>query len=191
MDRLKERYGIDATPAEIKALAEELKNLDPLADERIISNEQDNAQVVIALLFKGQEVFATYSLNERRITTFLPHMYFVGERKNGMRIYLDDVRNPPTEDWVVVRNADDCIELLKTGKAEEISLDHDLGDGVKSGYDVANWIEEQVFIHGFKPPKMRCHSANPVGRDRINQIIRNVEKFTDGPDIIRYEEATG
>jgi hypothetical protein len=49
---------------------------------------------------------------------------------------------------------------LKENKVEEISLDHDLGDDQKgTGYDVLLWIEEQVFLKGYVPPKISVRSA--------------------------------
>ena len=44
-----------------------------------------------------------------------------------MKVFLDDERIPPG-DWVLVRWPEEAIDLLKTGKVSEISLDHDLGD---------------------------------------------------------------
>lgn len=110
-----------------------------------------------------------------------------------MKVYLDDVRDCP-QGWVLARSADQAIELLETGKVEEISLDHDLGMKPKtldsgvveasedtlamSGYDVATWIEEQVIYRGFKAPRMKCHSANPIGVRRIQQVIESIQKIT-------------
>ena len=66
-----------------------------------------------------------------------------------MKIFLDDERDPP-EGWTLVRWPQEVIDLLKTGKVSEISLDHDLGDDRKgTGYDVLTWIEEQVIVKGF------------------------------------------
>ena len=39
------------------------------------------------------------------------------------------------------KTAEEAIDLLKTGKVEYASLDHDLGFG-GSGYDVVCWVEE-------------------------------------------------
>ncbi|VAW81561.1 hypothetical protein MNBD_GAMMA12-2513, partial [hydrothermal vent metagenome] len=56
-----------------------------------------------------------------------------------MKVYLDDER-PTPEGWVRVYWPDEAIELLKTGKVKEISLDHDLGDDERgTGYDVVLW----------------------------------------------------
>ena len=95
-----------------------------------------------------------------------------------MRVFLDDERQTP-EGWVRVYSPSEAIALLETGKVEEISLDHDLGnDGKGTGYDVIVWIEQAVVLRAFKPPKMSVHSANSSARDKMNAGIRSIERFT-------------
>lgn len=49
---------------------------------------------------------------------------------------------------------------------------------VKNGYDVVLWIEEEVALHGFVPPEIiLIHSANPVGRQKMEGGIRSIYKF--------------
>ena len=92
-----------------------------------------------------------------------------------MKVYLDDERIP-SKGWVLVRWPDEAIDLLKTGKVEEISLDHDLGDDERgTGYDVVLWIEEQVFTNNFVPPIIKVHSANTSARTKMELGIRNIE----------------
>ena len=97
--------------------------------------------------------------------------------KNDMKVYLDDERETP-EGWVRVYWPHEAIELLKTGKVEEISLDHDLGDDEKgTGYDVVTWVEEAVVTQGFTPPIMRVHSANSSARQKMELGIKAIEKY--------------
>ena len=45
------------------------------------------------------------------------------------RIYLDDVRTPIAEDWIVVRNFDEFVNKVTEiglGEIDTVSLDHDL-----------------------------------------------------------------
>jgi hypothetical protein len=88
-----------------------------------------------------------------------------------MKVFLDDERETP-EGWTRVWWPDEAIALLKTGKVEEISLDHDLGDDERgTGYDVVLWIEEAVATQGFKPPRMAVHSANSSARQKMEMGI--------------------
>lgn len=88
-------------------------------------------------------------------------------------LWLDDVRPMPEHYTHWAKTYQEAIDLLLTGKVVEISLDHDLGDYQKTGYDVAKWIEEQA--HAGLLEKIRCkvHSMNPVGKENIKAALRN------------------
>lgn len=91
-----------------------------------------------------------------------------------MKLYLDDEREAP-EGWVRVCWPLEAIELLKTGKVTDLSLDHDLGDDERgTGYDVVLWIEEAVATRGFVPPQMAVHSANAPARAKMDAGFRRI-----------------
>ena len=95
-----------------------------------------------------------------------------------MRIYLDDTREAPAG-WIRTYWPDETIRLLKTGNAKELSLDHDLGDDKRgTGYDVILWIEEQVIVNNFNPPKIYVHSANSSAKKKMLQGIKSIELHT-------------
>lgn len=93
-----------------------------------------------------------------------------------IKLWLDDER-PAPRGWYHCKDPEYAIQLLKTRSVEEISLDHDLGLNVLSGYDVAKAIEEGAFRCQIPPIKWSAHSANPVGRKRIEEAMRNADKF--------------
>lgn len=94
-----------------------------------------------------------------------------------IKLYLDDIRNPKTDGWTVVRNFDEFVNhITLNGLPEEISFDHDLGDNEKTGYDSAKWLCEYCWTNGLPIPTWNVHSANPVGRDNIVQLIENYQK---------------
>jgi len=97
-----------------------------------------------------------------------------------MKVYLDDERETPAG-WVRVYWPEEAIDLLKSGEVTEISLDHDLGDDDHgTGYDVVLWIEEQVVLNSFSPPKITVHSANSSAREKMELGIRNIySKYRD------------
>lgn len=96
-----------------------------------------------------------------------------------MRVYLDDERSAPIG-WHLVTSADACIELLKTGKVEGLSLDHDLAPEhyASSGYTgpsheptghaVVLWMAE----NSVWPGHVILHTMNPVGRQNMLATIR-------------------
>lgn len=94
-----------------------------------------------------------------------------------MKVYLDDERNTPTG-WVRAFWPEEVIILLETGHVEELSLDHDLGDDEHgTGYTVLLWLEEQVAVHGMKPPRIVVHSANSSARLKMEAAIASIARF--------------
>ena len=98
-----------------------------------------------------------------------------------MRIYLDDIRDPPKgrselQYDAICRTAKAALALIDTGEVTYISFDHDLG-GTLTGYDVAKRIEELTVIRpAFVPPRYDVHSANPAGADNIKAAMRSAHK---------------
>lgn len=96
-----------------------------------------------------------------------------------MKLWLDDVRPMPPEYDIAVTTADEAIKWLETGQVTEISLDHDLGDEVKTGYTVASWLELEAY-HGNVPRLIwHIHSANPVGRQNMTAALTNADRYWD------------
>lgn len=83
-----------------------------------------------------------------------------------MKLFLDDEREAlfvhgeaNARNWVVVRSVSAAKEVLSTGEVTEISLDHDLGADLPTGYDLAKWMTEKKLW----PAVVYFHSMNPVG----------------------------
>lgn len=104
--------------------------------------------------------------------------------KDTVFIYLDDIRVPPSDQWVVVRTAEAAYLAVrkhyKAGKAIVLSLDHDLGKDIPTGYDLLNWLEKDIVTDAaFRPDiGFLIHSANPVGRDNMNRAIKEIIRLT-------------
>lgn len=104
------------------------------------------------------------------------------------KLYLDDVRNPKSEGWNIVRNFDEFVRwITENGLPDEISFDHDLAEPDlssnkgfisygKTGYDAAKWLCNYCWTNGLPIPKWNIHSANPVGRINIQQLLSSYEK---------------
>ncbi len=96
-----------------------------------------------------------------------------------MKVFLDDERVTPIG-WVRTYTPYTTIQLLQTCHVEELSLDHDLGDdeGIGTGYDVVLWIEEQVILNNFVPPKISVHSANSSAKIKMLAGIESIQKHS-------------
>lgn len=112
------------------------------------------------------------------------------------KIYLDDVRTPVAEDWVVVRNYDEFVQKINSiglDNIELISLDHDLGDSAmrewhrnvyhnyelnydniteKTGMDCTKWLVKQ-WLNGATVVDVVVHSANAIGSANMMGYINN------------------
>lgn len=103
------------------------------------------------------------------------------ERTFKINVWLDDERPMPTGFHVHATSAGQAIALLKAGNVSSISLDHDLGDEQNgTGYDVACFIEQSAFEGTLPPVEVAIHSANPVGRSRMEQAIERAVKYWVG-----------
>jgi hypothetical protein len=114
-----------------------------------------------------------------------------------MRLWLDDERVPWKYGFIAsewAKNYDEAIAALQTGEVTFASLDHDIGacaectasmqhvgdmltpettfynrcPHAKSGYDVVCWMEEN---NVWPAEGVAVHSMNPVGRQRMQQVI--------------------
>ena len=97
----------------------------------------------------------------------------------GIRIWLDDVRNPPPGTWVVHRSAEETLLLIESGLVTFIDFDHDLGPDRLTGYDVAKKIEQLAHDGKIPPIEYSIHSGNPVGANNIDRAMKSAWRFWD------------
>lgn len=99
------------------------------------------------------------------------------------KLYLDDERNPKTSGpWIIVRSYDEFIQKVEEIGIEninEFSFDHDLGAGEgKDGIDCVKWmVNEKQF--DMRNLIINVHSANTVGKENIEGLIKSWNKFLD------------
>lgn len=98
------------------------------------------------------------------------------------KLYLDDERFPKTPGpWIIVRNFDEFTKTIEEkGLPKVMSLDHDLGDGIPTGYDCLKWLvyEKEFDLRNIE---INVHSANSVGKENIEGLITSWNKFLSGP----------
>lgn len=91
--------------------------------------------------------------------------------------------------------------ITENGLPDAICFDHDLGlpnqlkwrakgkskrasrrlakQEERTGYDCAKWLINYCMDNNKALPKYGIQSANPVGRDNIDGILKNYKKFTE------------
>lgn len=113
------------------------------------------------------------------------------------KIYLDDIRIPVDQGWIVTRDYHEfagIVTLIGLDNIEVISLDHDLGPSAMSeyfnnvqpnytidynniiertGYDAAKFLVAHSMSTGIPLPQVYVHSANPIGAGNIMGYINN------------------
>lgn len=92
-----------------------------------------------------------------------------------MKLYVDDERKIP-DGWDFARNYNDAIDKLSNFNYDELSLDHDIAsfdsdNNEKTGYDIALWLAERKNNGAYVPGVIYCHSANPIGKQRIEGVV--------------------
>lgn len=90
-----------------------------------------------------------------------------------MKLFVDDLRDPPDQSWTVARSTGDALKLCRETWPTELSLDHDLG-----GEDrVMDFLKEFYEMSGARSiPAWKVHSANPVGRLNIESFMTSWER---------------
>lgn len=89
-----------------------------------------------------------------------------------MKIWVDDIRNPPDEDWLWAKTSGQALAMIQLRALygyppfEIMSLDHDLG-GDDTTRPIVLWHCE----YGHWPLEVRVHSANPVGVEWLEGMI--------------------
>ena len=110
-----------------------------------------------------------------------------------INVFMDDVRVPPIG-WVCTRTVSETQELLRKGVVEHLSLDHDMGacdECIRERRDVGDmltpettffsWckhasdgtklVQWMIETNTWPRKKPTVHSANPVGRQRMQGMI--------------------
>lgn len=101
-----------------------------------------------------------------------------------MKVYLDDERNTP-EGWVRTYTVEETIEHLKTRSVTDLSLDNDLGIGLKEGFMVLDWLEDIIYNDSTFPlPDIFIHSAN-------SSRVRYMQQTRDAIKRIRHRQFGG
>lgn len=87
-----------------------------------------------------------------------------------MMLWVDDLRQPPDQDWVWCKTSATGITALAAagpGGITQMSLDHDLG-GEDTTRPIVRWLCENAL---YWPGATYVHTANPVGRQWLEAMI--------------------
>ncbi len=96
----------------------------------------------------------------------------------GYRLFIDDERDPVSDDWVIARNHDEVRQIISIrGMPSFVSFDHDLGSFINGdGYKIAKYLVDLDMNTKFKFPDdfgYYVHSQNPIGKKNIEGYLNN------------------
>lgn len=88
-------------------------------------------------------------------------------------MFIDDIRPPPSNEWIVVRSTNDALAYVeKYGMPQFISFDHDLGENDTTMIFLRTLVNH-VWNGKDTPPEYAVHSANPVGKENIISFMES------------------
>ena len=97
-----------------------------------------------------------------------------------MKLWVDDVREPPSDKWIWARSVREARTAIHTYERQmsddtiTIDLDHDAGDYANDGGD---YIELLKYLEYYQLPDtgyfFHIHSRNPVGVENMRRIINH------------------
>ncbi|MGN1127224.1 MAG: cyclic-phosphate processing receiver domain-containing protein [Ruminococcus sp.] len=85
-----------------------------------------------------------------------------------MKLFVDDKRDAPSNEYQVVRNFQFATTLLSVMNFEFIDLDYSLEED-KTGLDILKWMYE----NNISVPHINIHSSNIEGRKEMLIYAKN------------------
>jgi hypothetical protein len=91
------------------------------------------------------------------------------------KLFIDDLRMPTSDDWVIARSSHDAWKIVQElGAPSFISYDHDLGEEDTSMLFIHTMIRHKLDNPDFNfPVHYAIHSANPVGVKNIDGLLKS------------------
>lgn len=96
------------------------------------------------------------------------------------RLFIDDLRMPAEDDFVIVRNSKEAMDyVINHGCPDFISFDHDLGGDDTAIVFLNQFIDHVLDGKTVIPDDFSyfVHSANPVGAENISSKMDGFLKF--------------
>jgi len=107
--------------------------------------------------------------------------------KSPRTLLIDDIRELQADR--TARTFDEALAALQSEVWDHVYLDHDLGDPMpaRTGTGICNWLKRNS---AQRPKNIFLITANPVGRDRMGQILASIGYHQFGSCTFRLEDTT-
>src|SRR5687768_10782843 len=93
-----------------------------------------------------------------------------------MKLWLDDVRQPPDDTWTWAKCVGDAIELMQTGLVVEAALDHDLllEPDTRDGIVLCEWMRDNDV---WPRDAITVHTVNNFGSTAMCNTIERSQRY--------------
>ena len=91
-----------------------------------------------------------------------------------MKLWLDELSEPPTLEWTWVRTVEEAMDLMETGAVTHASLDSDLSTDMSAGRKLVSWMAERDL---WPTEELAIHAANPVAVEQMAGIVARYGPF--------------
>jgi len=91
----------------------------------------------------------------------------IGPEK-GVQLWVDDVRRPPSPEWIWAKTVAEAIDRLATGSVVKVSLDNDLYPFEQDGLEICHWMEETATWPGV----VHVHTDNKLASMKICGLLK-------------------
>ncbi|MCA1056092.1 hypothetical protein LCM10_13920 [Rossellomorea aquimaris] len=97
-----------------------------------------------------------------------------------VNVFLDDYRHCPPG-YILAKDIDECIDLLKRYSISHLSLDHDLKCKTRNGLMLVHYmVRHQLFANS-----ITIHSANAVAGKQMYKFLKEAQNQNTMPRSIR------
>lgn len=92
------------------------------------------------------------------------------------KLFLDDIRQPPDNSWIVARSFDEAVKIInEKGCPDQLSFDYHISKkpGGKNGKDLAQWLINVDRKRKFIPDDFEfyVHSSDLAGAEQIKALL--------------------
>lgn len=107
-----------------------------------------------------------------------------------MKLFVDDIRKCP-KTWILARTITDAIRILATIHVTHVSLDHDIQQSIPGtrGFETFEPVARYIALM-VDPPEVQFHTGNPIGGQKMADIIGTEYRWIDYERWVKNDEKT-
>lgn len=102
-----------------------------------------------------------------------------------MIVLIDDMKTPNDIKFdIIARNFAAGMLIMESGAVTELYLDHDLGEGTGTGYNILQICKAKKIL----PHKIHLITMNPVGMINMRKLLQDCDYVTSDNYLFRKRQ---